>query len=70
MRSLAFFVDAVIGLVEYPDSARIDTSALASKPGCIVGVVKLDDEMMLIHDLDKFLSSADENLLDRALSTV
>ena len=35
----------------------------------IEGVVKLDDGLILVHNLDKFLSLEEETVLDRALET-
>ena len=33
----------------------------------IYGVAKLDDNMILIHNIDKFLSPGEENKLDEAM---
>jgi purine-binding chemotaxis protein CheW len=66
-RTIALAVDEVSGLVLCADE-RI-TSAAAILPGMdmIAGVVRLDDGMMLIHDLDRFLSLDEEHLLDECM---
>jgi len=51
-RRLAFFVDGVQGVVDYP----------------AVGIVELADDLLLIDDLDHLLSLDDEQGLERALS--
>lgn len=66
-RSVALVVDSVGGVVEC-SSANI-AAAETILPGMeyVSGVVRLQDGMLLIHDLDRFLSLEEERLLDRAL---
>ena len=68
-RSVALVVDAVSGVVE-----RIGEEITA--PGKIIpgldyveGVVKLDDGLILIHNLETFLSLDEEKKLENAMST-
>lgn len=67
-RQVAFFVDAVDGLVDYAERAVVDTASIAAGKGCIAGVLKFSDGMIFIHDLDRFLSLDEEQSLDKALS--
>ena len=65
-RPVALVVDSVIGTIE---PAREDvTPAEKITPGMeyIGGVIRLDSGMILIHNLDRFLSLEEETMLDRA----
>jgi purine-binding chemotaxis protein CheW len=66
-RSVALVADTVDGVFEFaePDIAGADTIL----PGLefVAGVVKLADGLILIHNLDRFLSLAEAQSLDRAL---
>ncbi|HUF80182.1 MAG TPA: chemotaxis protein CheW [Burkholderiales bacterium] len=66
-RAVALAVDAVGGVLEY--SARQAVAARDIVPGVqyTEGVVKLADGMVLIHDLDRFLSLEEEAALDGAI---
>ena len=66
-RTVALPVDAVIGLVERSDS--FTTSAEEIVPGIeyVEGVVRLEGGLVLIHNLDAFLSMDEEKALEMAL---
>lgn len=66
-RQLAFFVDAVNGLVDYAEEAVVHTEDIAPGKGAIAGVLKFPDGMVLIHDLERCLSLDQEHILDIAL---
>ncbi len=69
-RLLALFVDAVDGVSE----ARADRITLAGEiwPGLeyLDGVARLDDEIVLIHDLARLLSLEEAQALDEAASAL
>lgn len=67
-RTVALSADAVEGVIEI--SEREVTAAADILPALeyLDGVVKLGDGMLLIHDLDRFLSLEEESGLDEALS--
>jgi len=67
-RKLAFFVDAVSGMADYPETDITGADSIAPGLGCVVGVARLPDGMVLIQDLDRFLSLDEERLLDRAIA--
>jgi purine-binding chemotaxis protein CheW len=67
-RWLGFFVDAVQGVIDPPPEARIGAETIAAEMGCIAGVVKLADGLILIHDLERLLSSEQQCQLDDALA--
>lgn len=67
-RPVALVVDAVAGgVLEY--SAQDASEAREVLPGLdhLEGVVKLEDGLLLIHDLGRFLSLEEEADLDRAM---
>ncbi len=67
-RTVALMADTVSGIFEYaePDIAGAETIL----PGLeyIDGVVKLSDGLILIHNLDRFLSLEEVESLDRAMA--
>ena len=68
-RWLGFFVDAVQGVIDPPPEARISAETIDAEMGCIAGVAKLADGLLLIHDLERLLSSDQQRELDGALAT-
>ncbi|WP_035056141.1 chemotaxis protein CheW [Andreprevotia chitinilytica] len=69
LRLVALGVDAVEGVVDFPDSAIADpTEVLLHNSAFIKGVVRLPDGLLLIHDLDAFLAPDEAQALDAALA--
>jgi purine-binding chemotaxis protein CheW len=66
-RTVALLVDEVCGVVETPVKEVIESGEILPCMDYVEGVVKLEDDMILIHDLDKFLSLNEEKALDDAL---
>lgn len=66
-RALALVADAVYGIVEC--SARDIVAMEGVIPGLeyVEGIVKMEDGLILIHDLDKFLALEEEASLERAM---
>jgi len=66
-RPVALAADAVTGVLEY--TAQEAAGARDIVPGIeyVEGVVKLPDGLVLIHDLDRFLSLEEEAALGRAI---
>lgn len=66
-RTVALRVDRVLDLVTVPTSAVVAASTLL--PGRhLRGVARLDDGLLLIHDVGAFLSDAEAAALDDALA--
>lgn len=65
-RPVALAVDAVIAVLRYPQEGMVE--ALQILPGIeyVEGVLKLKDGLILIHDLNQFLSLEEEESLARA----
>lgn len=66
-RAVALLVDSVTGVVECPKSEIAAADAIVPGMEFVSGVARLKDGMILIHDLDRFLSLEDEAVLDQAL---
>jgi purine-binding chemotaxis protein CheW len=66
-RTLAFVADAVTGVLELPQDALIVKERVIPGLEYISGVAKLADGMILINDLDSFLSFEEEATLETAL---
>lgn len=66
-RKVALFIDAPQGLITIDQSLLVDSDHFSSDIEQIQGVIKLDDGLVLIYNLEKFLSPDDVLLLDEAL---
>ena len=69
-RPVALVADAVTGVIERSDMDV--TAAEKILPGLeyVEGITKLEDDLILIHGLGKFLSIEEEETLDSALRAV
>ena len=67
-RPLAMIVDSVQGIIEYHEDMLISPDEIVAGIEYIDGIVKLQDGMVLIHDLEKFLSLKEGRSLDRAMA--
>jgi purine-binding chemotaxis protein CheW len=68
-RTVALVVDAVRGVVERSSAEFIESDKILPDLEQVEGIIQLDDGMVLIHDLDRFLSLDEERLLAQALSS-
>ncbi|MGA2936627.1 MAG: chemotaxis protein CheW [Syntrophobacteraceae bacterium] len=66
--TVALLVDSASSLVEVSTSDVIHASNILPRIDYIDGVATLEDGMLLIHDLDKFLSLEEERALDAAMT--
>ncbi len=67
-RPVALIVDGTDGVIEFPEHRVVHAGKILPDMEYVEGIAKLEDGMILIHDLDKFLSLEEEKTLDRALS--
>jgi purine-binding chemotaxis protein CheW len=69
-RTVALAADAVEDVIEC--SARNLISAEVVLPGLeyVEGIIKFEDGLILIHNLDKFLSLEEETILDSAIAAI
>ena len=66
-RLVALVVDSVTGVLEYSEQGAVAAQEVLPELQYVEGVVKLDNGLILIHDLDTFLSLEEEADLERAL---
>jgi purine-binding chemotaxis protein CheW len=66
-RTVALVVDRVVDVMESPKHMVVGTKRILSGVDYVEGVIKLDDGLILIHDLETFLSLEEEEALDTAL---
>jgi len=66
-RTVALVIDQAHGLIEHEPSALMGADPLVPGLEQFQGVVKLDDGLVLIHDLEKFLSLDEAQTLDTAV---
>ena len=66
-RTVALVVDTVSEVIEPEKEKVIPAEKITPGMELIDGVIKLEDGMILIHDLDRFLSLEEETLLDQAM---
>lgn len=68
-RPVAILVDAVAGVTEHSSEQIVPPAQITPNTNYLAGVIKLPDGMILIHDLDTFLSLDEENSLNSALAS-
>jgi purine-binding chemotaxis protein CheW len=66
-RSLALMADMVSDVYYFPELTLTPVDDIFPGLPLLAGVAKLPDGMILIHDLDKLLSTQDKNTLDEAM---
>lgn len=66
-RGVALVIDEAQGVIEREQSAIIGSDRIVPGLGQFQGVVKLDDGLVLIHDLEKFLCLDEARTLDEAM---
>ncbi len=66
-RTVSFVVDEVEGIMEWPHEKVVPPDKRHPGMEYVEGVMKLDNGMVLIHGLDRFLSLDEKRDLDNAL---
>lgn len=69
-RPVALVADAVTDVHEYAEQEAVAAQDILPGVEYVAGVVKLENGLILIHDLDKFLSLEEDAQLDHALENV
>ncbi|MEO9061583.1 MAG: chemotaxis protein CheW [Nitrosospira sp.] len=68
-RSVALVADTVTEVAEWSAESLIPAEEILPEVKYLEGVIKFRDGLILIHDLDKFLSLEEEHSLDLALDS-
>lgn len=66
-REIAFSVDRVTGVLEYPETEIVAADRIVPGLEYLEGVLKLQDGLIFIHDLERFLSLEEEKSLSKAM---
>ena len=66
-RTVALIVDAVVDIMKVSDPKVVPADDILPGLGYINGVLGLKEGIILIHNLDKFLSIEEESLLEESL---
>ena len=66
-RTVALVVDSVNDVVAFPVGELVAPETILLQLDHLEGVVKLDDGMIFIHDLDAFLSLEEDQALEAAI---
>lgn len=66
-REVALLADFVSGVVEVLSEAVIEASKILPRIEYVEGVAKLEDGMVLIHDLDRFLSFEEDEKIGESV---
>jgi purine-binding chemotaxis protein CheW len=69
-RTVALIIDSVDDVIEIPEEKIIAAEQILPELPYVEGVVKTEGGMVLIHDLEKFLSFPEEKALDEALEAL
>jgi len=67
-RRLALRVDSVAGVHELTEGEMVSAKRAPPFAQYLKGVAKVEENLVLIHDLDQFLSLDEERILDGALA--
>jgi purine-binding chemotaxis protein CheW len=67
-RTVVLVIDAAQGVLEHPATAMIDPASIAPGLRHLRGVIQLEDGLVLIHDLEHFLSPDEARKLDEAMN--
>lgn len=68
-RSIALVADTVTDVIECSDRSLVSAEHILHGLGQVEGVIKFENGLILIHNLDKFLSLEEEKSLELALTT-
>ena len=67
-RTVALLVDAATGVSEVSPATFAPGGGILPGLELVDGALKLEDGLVLIHDLDRLLSLEEEHAIDRALA--
>ncbi len=67
-RTVGLLVDSVYGVTEFDENRIVPAEKILPALQYIKGIIQLDDGLVIINDLDQFLSFDEEKELDIALN--
>jgi purine-binding chemotaxis protein CheW len=69
-RAVVLLIDEALGVIDFDPAAMVDPQAIVPGLEHFQGLVQLPDGVVLIHDLERFLSADEANALDFAMDPV
>jgi purine-binding chemotaxis protein CheW len=66
-RTVVLMVDEALNVIERPSAQVVATTEIVPGAGQIQGIIQLEDGLVLIHDLEAFLSLDEADSLDEAM---
>lgn len=66
-RTVALLVESVAGVAQHPSSEFVRVETVEPRAEYVEGILQLEDGMVLIHDLEKFLSLDEQRGLATAM---
>ena len=66
-RRVVLIIDRPLGVIDQPADTVVETGLITTGIEHIRGVIRLEDGLVLIHDLEQLLTAAESRDLDRAL---
>jgi purine-binding chemotaxis protein CheW len=66
-RRVALLVDSTMGVIEIEPESYSPAKEIVPGLGCVDGAIKLEDGLILIHDLDRLLSLEEDTAIDLAM---
>jgi purine-binding chemotaxis protein CheW len=66
-RTVVLVIDAALGVIEQPVTAMIEAARLVPDLAHIRGVIRLQEGLVLIQNLEQFLSPDEASALDQAM---
>ena len=69
-RTIGIVVNSVIGLIESAEEKIVTSEAIVPGIDYVEGVVKLEDGLLIIHDIERFLSIEEEGAIDNAVKEI
>lgn len=66
-RQIALVVDSIVDVIECADAEFVPSDTIVPGLDHVEGVIKTGSGMILVHDLDRFLSLEEEIQLDHAM---
>ena len=69
-KDIAILVDNVLDIIEVPGDTFVNQNEITSNMPYISGVIKQDEEMVLVHDLDTLLSLDEINEVEEVIESM
>jgi purine-binding chemotaxis protein CheW len=69
-KQVAILVDSVLDITEIPENELVNRTEIFSSIPFISGIIKQQEDMVLVHDLDELLSTTDLEKIEKAINSL